>query len=767
MGTDWPEEWSVTDMSINLYAYTYPSHELELREKIKDPTSSVLPYAGLWVKIGDSHRDPMLRMSEQGGASEQAKKIVLGTWLDVNTIQRDYEVHHELTLRGYRQDAYATGAGTEWFLIPGKSNNEVLAEINSVLDSFGEGTSKTKVKLREQQSFALKKAMDIIRLSKKNGQDKINIVANLCPRFGKTIWALSVFNEISKKYNTNIMLLPAYWLSVHTSFGDEVEKYYEFKNMRVFDTRDEDAGRKVREALKQGHQVVLMNSLHGDVDVWTDKLKWLQTLLKKENVFVFSDEADFGSHTENQVNKLQSMIAAQYASHSITIFASGTNIQRIAKNATGQTIDGVISVAYSQLGNGVVQRKYYSLRYDGLYDLLDEQFTDEQRPSWSKIWARPRKCQDYLTMTFAGLLGKNDDLCGLNLSHITGEPVNGIMVFTSADKAGMNSAGTFLGQEFPDYRFIVLNGDETTNREAEDEVRTAINEAKLIGQKGFVIITNMMGSRSFSIPEIQAAVIMYDRGGEDATAQKVSRCLTPGVDWFGNKKEVGHICSFSFDPNRNEVIEKLILYETVLVQNSTNESFPNALRFVYKTPNVYHIHDVGDPVLVSIDDLLRTYEENENILKIADVSVDINLCVRDNILDILKQVTSGDSGKSKSKFEKLAGKAKTFVPNKTSTSTNKTLVDKTLEKLITTAIRSINQSATTVYNMAVSGESYRECVEYIGVIPKLTKEFVDLYGITPSDVITLVDEGVLRVALLDVVVQNSAREFNKSPFKKV
>jgi hypothetical protein len=80
---------------------------------------------------------------------------------------------------------------------------------------------------------------------------------------------------------------------------------------------------------------------------------------------------------------------------------------------------------------------------------------------------------------------------------------------------------------------------------------------------------------------------------------------------------------------------------------------------------------------------------------------------------------------------------------------------KEIQKIINEAIKALNMSATSVYDLANGGESYRECLLAISVNETYDQEFKDLYGIKSADAVKLVDEGVLNGAILDVIVQNS------------
>lgn len=273
---------------INLYAYTYPS-----ATKLFD--NYVL------TKVGDSIRDVEVRMNEQGGAAEYEAKMHVGAWNNLQVIQRDYDVHKVLTKEGLH---HTDGKGTEWFKIPGKTTEEAYAYIDKLVARFEGKRVRNKVKLRKLQQKALDDAMRIIA----NGGDIVTVIANLCPRFGKTIWALMLFNEISAKYGNRVMLLPAYWLSVHSSFVGELEQFDDFLNIALIDPNKEGAENAAASALDNGQRIIIPVSLHGDYDEWTVKHDWIAQI-NNNDIFMFADEGDFGTHADNQKKKLDFIFA--------------------------------------------------------------------------------------------------------------------------------------------------------------------------------------------------------------------------------------------------------------------------------------------------------------------------------------------------------------------------------------------------------------------------------------------------------------------------
>ncbi len=270
---------------INLYAYTYPA---AMKKFIDD--------GYILTKVGDSHRDVSVRMNEQGGAAEYEKKVVVGSWLNLKEIRRDFVVHEILTKKGLH---HHEGSGTEWFKIPGSTVEEAFRYLDDLVTSVEGKRVRKSVKLRDVQKRTLDQAMTMIA----SGKGEASLIANLCPRFGKTIWALSLFNRITEKYRNRVMLLPAYWLSAHSSFIGELDQYNDFLDIVQIDVDDANASREAEVALEAGKRIIIPISLHGDLEMWCKKHDWIADINNNE-IFMFADEGDFGTHTENQTAKL-------------------------------------------------------------------------------------------------------------------------------------------------------------------------------------------------------------------------------------------------------------------------------------------------------------------------------------------------------------------------------------------------------------------------------------------------------------------------------
>jgi len=441
----------------------------------------------------------------------------------------------------------------------------------------------------------------------------------------------------------------------------------------------------------------------------------------------------------------------------VRLYASGTNVQRLAK--CSKNINGVIYTSYAQLEQSepnIVRRKFFCTQVNSLKTEV-EKLDVTVMPSWSKIWGRPLANESFISNLALSLTGQNPLRSELNLSSMMGESVYCFMLLVSADKKEMKQIKEIFNRTIPDYHIKVLNGDYTTNIKAEDETIREINESKIAGKKGVIIIANQMGSRSYSVSEIQSTVIAFDRGSVDATVQKVSRCLTPGDTWTGSEKQFGGIVDLSFDPNRAENIEKLILEEAILVQRAGEaEDFTKAVKFVLSSVDLFKMNEYGYAEEVTEEAMFGIFGDNDAMLRVADVSVDLVAALESGMFDILSEVTA--TGKSNKSKKDIVGKGvKNSVKKGATAPAQETISDsdkKKMEEIINAAIQALNMSATSVYFLANgNGESYRECLEEIA--KHENTEFVEFYGVTANNVISLLDQNILNEAILDVIVQNS------------
>ena len=267
-------------------------------------------------------------------------------------------------------------------------------------------------------------------------------------------------------------------------------------------------------------------------------------------------------------------------------------------------------------------------------------------PSWGKFTAHPVKSQGFFVRTLeAVFLGKHglDSLnADLQTQQWTGRVKPRVaMMFVPANtrQEALEAIGNIARQALPAYRIVCLGGSITIdgvrcrNANAELLVREQVEKAHKLRQSTLVI-SAQLAQRSFSIPEITELYLAYDAGAAGATIQKMSRVLTPGV-----QDKVGRIISLSFDPNRDDKFDTMVL-ETALNLRGRSEkkSVVEAMKTVLKTINIFSCTEQG-AVRVSIDTYLEQIMERKCISRVIGKVADLGLLTMDEI----KALASGNN----------------------------------------------------------------------------------------------------------------------------
>lgn len=170
------------------------------------------------------------------------------------------------------------------------------------------------------------------------------ILAELCARFGKTIWAGSIIRE----RNAPITVIASYVLTVFTSFNVDLSSFDQFKHFVHIEASDPDWFEKVEQARSEGLQVVVYLSMCGgggkkgaeEGSRRDERIRKIYSL--NDPVLLIIDEADFGVHRENQAGPLQ---AVQRDGDTVVLM-TGTNADRAA---SGWAVDHHMSVTYPEL----------------------------------------------------------------------------------------------------------------------------------------------------------------------------------------------------------------------------------------------------------------------------------------------------------------------------------------------------------------------------------------------------------------------------------
>lgn len=227
-------------------------------------------------------------------------------------------------------------------------------------------------------------------------------------------------------------------------------------------------------------------------------------------------------------------------------------------------------------------------------------------PSWSKFAANPVKAKGFFTnMLQAVFEGKGGD-DGLNVDYQTGrrarEGIKVAMMFLPGSTTNDNllEIVPIAEQALRGFVIVPVSGAaDMTNATAEREVKEAIEKAEKTNQH-VLILSAGMAQRSFSIPQITELYLAYDTGDNGATIQKMSRTLTPH-----KVGKVGRVISLSFDPNRDDKFDAMMIETAQNYKRNHNISdLKQALGDVLRTVDIFKCQPDG-AVKVEIDEYLE------------------------------------------------------------------------------------------------------------------------------------------------------------------
>ena len=657
---------------------------------------------------------------------------------------------------------------------------------------------KIDFKPRFNQILITNKFLDVID----NKGLSSKILSELCARFGKTTTYLYLLLKMNEIHGTRVMILPGYIHSAFSSFKKEIDLYNDFNNIVYIDTKKDNYEILFNKSLEEGKLIVIPCSLQVSDK---DKFTFLKNYDSDKKMMVI-DEADYGAHTDNS-----NEIIEYLDNGCVRIHTSGTSIDRAGKNL--KVVDGIINFSYFELlqsKNGL--SKYFDERYlteldpilnkreiefltnaqnnkdywkETLLSIPDINFYKISIPKkclddiknideiymtgWSKILEDPYKNKDIIKSLLKGLFGLDMDpsISKISLSKAiykdSEKNIRCIHFFTGCrSNEKLEKLSNVFKETLRNYNIITLSGDNgITNETAEKEVKDLIEKTKEEGKDGVVILSVNMGARSFSVSEIEAVPLMYDGGLVSQTIQKTSRALTSGKNYNGDDKMVGNIISLSFDQNRTDPIDQLILEES-LKNKLKDESVESAIRRLIMSVNIFSILDdeTGDCVEINKEDLITKFLQNTDYKRVVVNSVDYtSLLINDD--DILSSLDGAKTFKvSKNKLKKLLPSGKKFLDKKESgkEKDGENEYKKILERIREVVNMILNSTSTIesidcsdIYSMN-NKKSFIQILKSIKSDDDKNNEFIETFGIDSEILIMMCERKRINQDLIDLIM---------------
>jgi hypothetical protein len=206
------------------------------------------------------------------------------------------------------------------------SADEMRIKVNKLLCKFDQ-----KLPVVELGTYQYKIAEEILNQFK----TKKVILADLCARFGKTIWSSAVGVELG----VDIVIVSSYVLTSFASFIKDVTSFEQFIQYEHIDLGDDDYIDQYEKAIQNNKKVFVYLSLCNG-SKRQERVNWLAT--QKKTKLLIIDEADFGAYKKGQAVPLVDKIDAW----DYVILMTGTNSERAVNF---WPVEHVISVTYPEL----------------------------------------------------------------------------------------------------------------------------------------------------------------------------------------------------------------------------------------------------------------------------------------------------------------------------------------------------------------------------------------------------------------------------------
>ena len=370
-------------------------------------------------------------------------------------------------------------------------------------------------------------------------------------------------------------------------------------------------------------------------------------------------------------------------------------------------------------------------------------------PSWNKYVAAPPKAKGFFTRTMQAILhgqGGYDELNPeIQAPLYENKRPRVIMIFlphnTRSD--AFEIILDHLTEIAGGFEVVGLNGKiGVTNEKSQRVVSEIVRKGKPT-----IILSSQIAQRSFSIPEITELYLAYDAGQIGATIQKMSRVLTP--DDLG---KIGRVFSLSFDPNRDDKFDSMILETAINLQrrkvNST-KSLQQLMATVLSTVNIYR-STVDGPILIK-DDFLQGALARRSVFRVLGKMVNLSALSSDAV----SALATGNAAYFRAAKQQTVQKGKTRqnVPSTTPKAPSAVPADAKEMAKAREVLVSLFENIDVLLHVAGTHDVL-EAIEIVETQPELKKAIEDAYGLSLDTIGYLFATKAVKQQWVELMIQS-------------
>lgn len=373
---------------------------------------------------------------------------------------------------------------------------------------------------------------------------------------------------------------------------------------------------------------------------------------------------------------------------------------------------------------------------------------DDTLPTWSKFAKDPLKAAGFWQGMIEAMFYSRHNLPEIDIQRQLNKvqsPFQVVMMFLpgSLSNSALADVVNLTQQSMRGWKVLEIsgaakyNGKRIKNKNAEKITRNVIDECRETNTP-VLILSRGMAQRSYSVGEIDTLILAYDNGEVGATTQKISRALTPS-----DIHKVGRIFSLSFDPNKDDKFDTMLLAAAANISHRKSMEIDRALRAVIETVDIFSCGPDGASLIKEDEYLAQVLDRNSLTRVLGQQSVPYLLTKAE--ADLLFSSNSGYARLTPTdKTDK--GKTTNLVPHQSALrsqidNTEQKFWDK-VRKVLTTIVEHLP------YITVMTGHTdIKEALKCCSTNQDYNDYIVEEFGFGPMFIIDLFDRGVINYEL--------------------